>query len=90
MPRAIISIGRNHIFYNTFDGLLKMYNITYNIVTPYLTQTFDQVEVSNRKTKGVLEHTLQLLVKDWAIKLNDSLRAYIITCKTHIGMSLTS
>ena len=47
-PRAIISDNGSHLCNKSFGALIKKYNITHKISTPYHPQTSGQDEVSNR------------------------------------------
>lgn len=53
-PRAIISDRGSH-FCNYSYTLLSSYNVKLKVSTPYLPQTSGQIEVSNRKIKGIWE-----------------------------------
>jgi len=57
-PRAIVSDGGSHFCNKVFATLLKRYNITHKVATPYHPQTSCQVEVSNRQIKAILEKTI--------------------------------
>ncbi|CAL9018981.1 unnamed protein product, partial [Prunus brigantina] len=54
-PRAVISDGGSHFCNKPFEALMKKYNITHRVSTPYHPQTSGQVEISNREIKQILE-----------------------------------
>ncbi|CAN6557481.1 unnamed protein product [Malus baccata var. baccata] len=59
MPRVLISDGGSHFCNRTIEALLKKYNVTHRVSTPYHPQTSGQAEVSNREIKQILEKTIK-------------------------------
>ena len=55
MPKVLISDGGSHFCNRTIEVLLKKYQVTHKVSTPYHPQTNAQVEVSNREIKQILE-----------------------------------
>ncbi|XP_050919091.1 uncharacterized protein LOC127136594 [Lathyrus oleraceus] len=81
VPRALISDEGTHFLNKLMENMLRKDNAKHKIATPYHPQTSGQVEVSNRKIKQILEKTVNASRKDWSIKLEDALWAYITTFK---------
>ncbi|CAN6566316.1 unnamed protein product [Malus baccata var. baccata] len=65
MPRVLISDGGSHFCNRTIEALLKKYNVTHKVATPYHPQTSGQAEVSNREIKQILEKFVGPTRKDW-------------------------
>jgi len=66
---------------------MRKYVITHKLSTTYHPQTSEQVEVSNRQIKLILEKTVSQTRKDWSTNLVDALWAYRPAFKTILDMS---
>ena len=72
-PRVLISDGGSHFCNAQLKKVLEHYGVRHKIASPYHPQTNGQAKVSNREIKRMLEKTVSVSRKDWAIKLDDAL-----------------
>ncbi|GJQ94096.1 reverse transcriptase domain-containing protein [Tanacetum coccineum] len=84
-PRAIISDHRTYFCNGQFAKVMSKYGVTHRLATAYHPQTSDQVEVSNRGLKHILERTVGENRASWSDKLDDALWAFRTAFKTPIG-----
>ncbi|GJY68111.1 reverse transcriptase domain-containing protein [Tanacetum coccineum] len=84
-PRAIISNRGTHFYNDKFAKVMSKYGVTHRLATTYHPQTSDQVEVSNRSLKRILERTVGENRASWSDKLDHALWAFRTGFKTPIG-----
>ncbi|GJR13089.1 reverse transcriptase domain-containing protein [Tanacetum coccineum] len=68
-----------------FDAVISKYEVTHRLATAYHPQMSDQVEVSNRGLKRILERPVGDNRASWSNKLDDALWAFRTAFKTPIG-----
>ncbi|GJW42042.1 reverse transcriptase domain-containing protein [Tanacetum coccineum] len=71
-PRAIISDRGTHFCNDQFAKVMSKYGVTHLLATAYHHQTSDQVEVSNRGLKRILERTVRENRASWSDILDDA------------------
>jgi hypothetical protein len=86
-PRVLISDGGSHFCNSQLKKVLEHYGVGHKISSPYHPQTNGKAEVSNREIKRILEKTVSVSRKDWAIKLDDALWAYRTAYKAPIELT---
>ncbi|GJT35582.1 reverse transcriptase domain-containing protein [Tanacetum coccineum] len=69
----------------TAKKVMLKYGVTYRLAIAYHPQTSEQVEVSNRGLKRILERTVGENRASWSDKLDDALWAFRTAFKTSIG-----
>nr|GEV16254.1 reverse transcriptase domain-containing protein [Tanacetum cinerariifolium] len=84
-PKAIISDRGTHFCNDQFSRVMAKYGVTHRLSTAYPPQTSEQVEVTNRGLKRILERTVGENRASWSDKLEDALWAFRTAFKTSIG-----
>ncbi|GJX02240.1 reverse transcriptase domain-containing protein [Tanacetum coccineum] len=84
-PSAIISDRVTHFCNDQFTKVMPKYGVTHHLATAYHPQTSDQVEVSNRGLKHILERTVGENRTSWSDKLDEALWVFRSAFKTPIG-----
>lgn len=64
-PKAIISDSGSHFYNYLIERILKKYNMTHKVITPYHPQTNGLVEISNKEIKSMIKKTINNSRKDW-------------------------
>nr|GEW54233.1 reverse transcriptase domain-containing protein [Tanacetum cinerariifolium] len=85
IPKAILSDRGTHFCNDQFTRVMIKYGVTHRLATAYHPETNDQVEVSNRGLKRILERTVRENHASWSDKLDDALWAFCTIFKTPIG-----
>ena len=88
VPKEIINDEGSHFCNKPFENLLSKYGVKHKVATPYHPQTSGQVELANKEIKTILMKVVNSNMKDWSLKLLDSLWAYKTAYKTIPDMSL--
>nr|GEW83615.1 reverse transcriptase domain-containing protein [Tanacetum cinerariifolium] len=84
-PRAIISDRGTHFCNDQFAKVMLKHGVTHRLATAYHPQTSEQVKVSNRGLKRILESTVGENRASWSDKLDDALWVFRTAFKTPIG-----
>nr|GEV79374.1 retrovirus-related Pol polyprotein from transposon 17.6 [Tanacetum cinerariifolium] len=74
-----------HFCNDQFAKVMLKYGVTHRLATAYHPQTSEQVEVSNRGLKRILERNVGENRASWSDKLDDALWAFRTAFKTPIG-----
>nr|GEX73197.1 reverse transcriptase domain-containing protein [Tanacetum cinerariifolium]GEY36553.1 reverse transcriptase domain-containing protein [Tanacetum cinerariifolium] len=84
-PKAIISDRGTYFCNDQFSRVMAKYEVTHHLSTAYHPQTSEQVEVTNRGLKRILERIVGENHALWSDKLEDALWAFRTAFKTPVG-----
>ena len=71
--KAIISDGGSHFCNKPFETLPAKYGVKHKVATPFHPQTSGKVKLANKEIKTILMKVVNSNMKDWSLKLLDSL-----------------
>lgn len=69
----VISDRGSHFISRLFKNLVKKYIVRHILVTPCHSHTDNQVEVSNREIKTIMEKAVFTSREDWSVKLDNAI-----------------
>jgi hypothetical protein len=72
VPRIVISDGGSHFIFQTFQKALSEVGVNHRIATPYHPHMSDQVEISNKQIKNILQKTVNQMGRSWRSKLSEA------------------